>query len=311
MSSDRFSKSNIFLAILACMLWASAFAGIKIGLKYWPPIIFAGVRFMISGLILVPIWLKTCKSPWQQIKLNFGIILYISFLQTFLLYALFYYGLTLAEGAIAAIVIGTSPLTIAMFAHILLEKDKLSWQKVISLVLGFSGVVIICIDCQPWETTSHTFWGIVILFVSTLSAGYGNIVIAKEEKLPDAILLNSVQIFIGGAGLFLLGLSLETFPSFEQPVEFYLALSWLSVLAAVACSIWIKLLKDPDIQPSELNMWKFIIPVFGAILSWLILPKETPDFIAIIGMSLVAISIIAFFIQKRRKSKQTCAAPRV
>jgi drug/metabolite transporter (DMT)-like permease len=48
------SKGNTtFWAIIACLLWSTAYAGIKIGLQYDTPFHFAGVRFIISGFIII------------------------------------------------------------------------------------------------------------------------------------------------------------------------------------------------------------------------------------------------------------------
>lgn len=78
----RSSLSTIALAILACLLWSTAFAGIKIGLTYSEPLSFAGTRFMLSGLILMPFWI-TRVSVFRMIYEHFRSILILSFFQTF------------------------------------------------------------------------------------------------------------------------------------------------------------------------------------------------------------------------------------
>jgi hypothetical protein len=48
------SKENtVFRAIIACLLWSTTYAGIKLELQYDTPFHFAGVRFIISGLIII------------------------------------------------------------------------------------------------------------------------------------------------------------------------------------------------------------------------------------------------------------------
>jgi drug/metabolite transporter (DMT)-like permease len=68
-------------------------------------------------------------------------------------------------------------------------------------------------------------------------------------------------------------------------------------MSAAAFSIWFTLLKRPNVKVSVINIWKFIIPVFGTILSWVLLPDESPDFIAILGMVIIGISIILMYIR--------------
>ena len=66
-------------------------------------------------------------------------------------------------------------------------------------------------------------------------------------------------------------------------------------MAAAAFSIWYKLLQRPGVKVSELNLWKFIIPVAGAILSWLLVPGEKPEWITISGMIIITVSLILFY----------------
>ncbi|MCK5461551.1 MAG: hypothetical protein KAI95_01000, partial [Bacteroidales bacterium] len=57
----------------------------------------------------------------------------------------------------------------------------------------------------------------------------------------------------------------------------------------------------PGIKVSELNVWKFLIPVFGAMLSWIILVDEHPETIALIGMLLIGLSLIVLNANHIRK----------
>jgi drug/metabolite transporter (DMT)-like permease len=52
------------------------------------------------------------------------------------------------------------------------------------------------------------------------------------------------------------------------------------------------LLKKPGVKVSDLNMWKFLIPVAGAILAWTILPGESPDLLSVLGMVVTAIALV-------------------
>jgi drug/metabolite transporter (DMT)-like permease len=81
---------------------------------------------------------------------------------------------------------------------------------------------------------------------------------------------------------------------------YYLSLGWLSILSAVAISIWTVLLKRPGIIVSDLNFWKFLIPVFGATLSWILLPAEKPLAITLVGMLIIASSLVILNLVRRK-----------
>jgi drug/metabolite transporter (DMT)-like permease len=96
----------------------------------------------------------------------------------------------------------------------------------------------------------------------------------------------------GGIGILLLSFIAEDHSFGIKPAAYYISLFYLGFLSAAAFSIWFVLLKRPGIKVSEINIWKFLIPVFGAILSWIILPDEKPALIPVIGMILITFSLI-------------------
>lgn len=87
------------------------------------------------------------------------------------------------------------------------------------------------------------------------------------------------------------------------PLKYWYALAWLSFLSAAAITIWYALLKRPGIKVSILNVWKFLIPVSGAALSWVLLENEKPDFISILGMLVIAASLISLNYANRREQR--------
>lgn len=288
----KYTLSTTFLAILACFLWSTAFAGIKVGLQYTDPLNFAGIRFFMAGLLIMPM-AGTMKNYVQQVKTNFRFILKISFFQTFTLYTLFYTGISMVPGALAAIVVGASPLFASVMAHYLLYNDKMTWLKTFSISFGLIGVVIIAFSRGKFSfAEGQEFWGLIILILANLSGNFGNILVARDRKVIAPLVLTSSQIMIGGFFIFLLSIPLEGFELRIYPWKYYASLGWLSFLSASAFSIWFTLLKRPGTKVSYLNIWKFIIPVFGAMLSWMIIPGENAEWPVVIGMIVICISLV-------------------
>ncbi len=294
-------------AIFACLLWASAFVAIKIGLKYCKPLSFAGIRFIISGLLLLPFWLG--REPLKAIRANFKTILLASLFQTVLLYGLFNLGMVYVSGALGAIIIGSSPLAAAILAHFFMSDDKLTVPKIISFLIGVAGIVIISLERNPHTAMGlNELFGIGLLILAAFASGLGNIVVAKHKGQINVIQLNSIQIFTGGCVLLVLGTVFEGVPDFDQPRVFYLSLIWLSFISAGAFTIWFALLKKPGVKVSDLNLWKFIIPVFGAAFSWLFLSGDSPTVPQLIGMACVAVSIVSFNFAARKSKKNPAEA---
>lgn len=279
-------------AILACLLWGSAFAGAKIGFEYAEPIYLSGLRFTLAGLLLMPVmWLKgvNLSATFRHWKF----MLLFAFMQTYLQYGLFFMGLDKVPGATAAIIIGGGPLFVAIMAHLTLSNDKMTLRKIIAILLGLSGVVFISLTKGQFTSDNPSFYpGVGLLLLSNLVGGYTNIMVVKKKQYNiSPIALTSFANFSGGLMLLLTSLVVEKPEIQAFPFEFYAALLWLAFIPAAGFSIWYSLLQRPGVKVSELNMWKFVIPVSGCLLSWLLLPGESPDVPSIIGIAVITIAL--------------------
>ena len=296
-------KSTTFLAILACWLWSTAFVGVKIGLKYHTPFQFAGIRFFISG-ILIFIYFGHPGRFFSEIITHWKFVMLIAIIQIFAQYALFYSGMNLVPSALGAMIIGSSPLFIAIVSHFSFQNDKMTFLKTISILIGVVGIAVITLGRANVEMKDKLeYLGIGLLLLNNLVSGYANVIISKSHAKISPVVLSSSSLMIGGLMLFLVSIPKEGIHLGPFPGTYFIALGWLSFLSAAAFTIWYSLLKRPDVKVSLLNVWKFLIPVSGAILSWMIMPDEKPDLISILGMAVIAISLISLsFANRKAKS---------
>ncbi len=228
----------------------------------------------------------------------------VSALQTFALYALFYWSIQRLDAALAAIIIGAQPLFSALVAHVAMDNDKMGLSKSVTISMGIVGIVLIA---APHGISGPEGWteltAMLTLVVVNIISGLGNVVVSKQGSILSPITLNSAQMIIGGTILLLTSLLVEPFTGFIFPTEYYLSLLWLSFLSAAAFSLWFFLLQKPEVKVSNLNIYKFIIPVVGAALSWAILPNESPDMLAVTGMVIIGLSIILYGLINSRPTR--------
>jgi len=277
-------------AILACLPWSSAFAAVKTGLRHMPPLTFAGMRFLLAGLLLLPL----CGSPRQVpgvIKRHRRHIATVSVLQTVVLYAAYFWGMSLVQGAQGAVIIGASPLVVALMAHFFMPDDRMTLPKAGTIAPGLVGVLILATGSHPWSPTGlRELGGMGLLLICVCSSAAANVFVARHPHPINPILLNSVQIGTGGVVLLVAGLVVHGPPAAVPPPVFFAALLWLAVVSAAAFSIWFFLPKRMKV--SQLNMWKFLISPMGAALSWLLLPDESPNLPTAAGAICVAAAVL-------------------
>jgi drug/metabolite transporter (DMT)-like permease len=291
MGHSRISTSA--LAIISCLLWSTAFAGVKIGLQYATPLQFAGTRFFIAGLLVFPLAYKINPRYFRIVRSNLKLILLFAFLQTFLQYTMFYTGINMIPGSVAAIVIGSQPFFIALVAHFMMPGDRMTPVKTLVILFGIMGVVLVSLGKDPQSASGHiALAGVLLMLGINVLSGFTNVIVVKEKGMIPPLVISSASMIIGGAGLYLFSLPLEGFHFGSRPPVYFISLTWLSILSAVAISIWITLLKRPGILISNLNLWKFLIPLFGAILSWILLPDEQAQWVTIVGMIIITSSLV-------------------
>jgi drug/metabolite transporter (DMT)-like permease len=297
------NKGNtIFWAIIACLLWSTAYAGIKLGLKYDTPFHFSGIRFIISGVIILPFTVKPSIFIRMVIE-NWKVIAWVTFLQIVVNYSLFYHGLNLVPGALGAVIYGAQPLIIAIVAAVMHKDDKLTRKKILTILFGISGVILISAGRQAFKLgTALELLGIIMILVANVATGISNVMISLNRKDMNPFVLSACSLFFGGIILYLISIPVEGRPKGPLPTEYWLILAWLCFMAASAFSIWYKLLQRPGVRVSELNLWKFITPVSGAGLSWLLIPDEYPEWLTISGMIIITISLIIYYTNNKEET---------
>ena len=278
------------MAILACLLWSSSFVTVKHALEYQSPLILAGMRFLLAGLIQIPLC-GNLLAPFQMIRKEFSTVILVSLFHTIYLYGTFFIGMQWVRGAEAAIIIGAGPLASALMAHWFMHDDKLQRRTLVSIAFGMTGILFISLASKPWNPVGlREFFGLMLLLSGSFISAIGNIVVAKRKGGMNPIVLNSAQMLIGGPVLLLIALPFEGLPVLTLPSAFYGQLLWLATISAAAFAIWFHLLSK--IKVSKLNLWKFLIPLSGATLSWIILPDESPTLPSLVGMALIVCGII-------------------
>jgi len=290
------SVDSRILAIAACFLWATAFAWVKTGLEAMPPLLFAGIRFMAAGLTVA--WFSRKKRVFRQIADHWPTVLLVGFLQTFVLYSLFFYSLTMMRASTGAIVNGVGPLIVALTAHLTLKGNKLSRVQMICLFTGAAGVVLVALSGNAGAGVDGTseMKGILLMLGGILGSAVASVIVTKSADTLDPFVLNAGQLITGSAGLLLAALIHGDRPYHGMPgPEFWIALIWLIFVTGGGFSLWFYILKVRKEPLSEMAVWRFLIPLGGAVISWIIIRTDNPDPLSLTGMALTALSIYIFY----------------
>lgn len=149
-------------------------------------------------------------------------------------------------GALGAMIIGSSPLFIAVVAHFSIHNDKMTPIKTASIIIGIIGIAIITLGRAKVEIKNELeLLGIGLLFMNNLFSGFSNVMVSKYQTGRSPLVLSSTSLFIGGLMLFAVAIPVEGINWGPFPPVYYFTLGWLSFLSAAAFAIWYTLLQRP------------------------------------------------------------------
>lgn len=270
------------LAMVCCVLWGSAFPCVKIGYQMLAidagdtgsQILFAGARFTLAGVLTILIGSFLSRRVLVPAEGSWHMVGRLCLVQTVIQYLLFYIGLANTTGVKSSIIEASNVFLAILASSLLFHYEKLGKGKVIGCVLGFAGVVLINLNGTGLDA-SMSFLGEGCVFLSTVSYAFSSVLIKKYSQKENPVTLSGYQFMAGGlvmalAGL-LMGGRLEGFTAASTGLLVYMAM-----ISAVAYSLWGILLKYNPV--GKVAVYGFMNPVFGVILSALLLGEQNQAF---------------------------------
>ena len=307
-NKNFFQKNiNIIICCIFCTaLWGSAFPCVKLGYELFnisvddifSKILFAGWRFFLAGIIVLLITACIQKKFPKLKKEAIKSVGMLGFSQTTLEYIFFYIGLSYASGFKGAILNPTSTFMMVILAHFFYKDDKLTFRKTLGCIVGFLGIIIVNLSGDV--NSQSSFLGEGCLIISALAFAIGSIISKEATKIEsNPMIVTGYQLLIGGFILIVFGLIGGGKLQVTSTSAFMLFL-YLALLSSIAFSLWTTLFKYNPV--SKVSIFNFLTPIFGTILSALILSEDVFNLKNISALILVCFGI---YIVNKPKTKNT------
>jgi drug/metabolite transporter (DMT)-like permease len=257
--------------ILLGLVWSASFLWIKIAVQEIGPFTLVGLRVVFGALtgILVTIFLRT---PWPRDRATWFTYAILGVTSVAIPFVLISWGEQTIDSAVASILNASVPLFTIIIAHYALRDDRMTAQKILGLLVGFGGVVVLLSkDLQPGGHNSILGQAAVIV-ASLFYAGSTVFARAKTEHVPGLVR--------GAAPLLTASIVMwAIIPVVEKPVHLpslpitWVAVVWLGVLgSSLALILWYYLLHE--IGPTRTTLVSYIFPLGGVILGVIFLREE-------------------------------------
>jgi drug/metabolite transporter (DMT)-like permease len=267
------SNPTLLLAAFAAvyLVWGSTFLAIRIGDESLPPLLVAGIRHLVFGLIFFPflLWKTKTRPTWVEWR--------TATITGFLLLAVGNGGVCLAEervpSGVAALLVATVSLWMVLIDWLRPNGVRPVPRVLIGLVLGFGGLTLLVGPKELGGSGRIDPVGVAILGVGSFAWACGSIY-SKHGGMPRSPLLGaSMQSLVGGFILWIVGGITGEIGSLH--LSAVTNRSWLAIIylicfgSMIGFSSYLYILKHST--ATRVATYAFVNPIVALSLGWLLL----------------------------------------
>jgi len=297
----RFPLPLIAAFFALYVIWGSTYLVIRIGVEYWPPLLLAGIRFVIAGTLMYAFlrWRGAPAPTWAQWKAA-GII-------GILLLSCGNGAVSIAEhtgvaSGVAALAVATVPLFTLLCGYFWGARNtRLEWA---GIVLGLIGIGMLNLGSNLQSSPT----GAALLVFAAAAWAFGS-VWSRHLPLPQGAMASAVEMLVGGVVLLIgsavSGERLESLP----PIEGWVALAYLIFFGSIiAFNAYMYLLKN--VRPAAATSYAYVNPAVAVLLG-IVFVGETIGIEEALAMAVIISAVVLIGLPQWRRApvKPAAAVP--
>jgi drug/metabolite transporter (DMT)-like permease len=266
---DSFKIISVYA--ICCLIWGSTWLGIKASLYSLSPFYSVGFRFVIASF-LVFLFVKYRGIKIQADKTSINLYLIMSFFSFVIPFGLVYWAEQFVPSGLAAVLFGVYPFFVLLFSYIALPGESIGFYKVLGIIIGFGGTLVIFSD-NIGEDISSYLLGMTALILSAITQAANSVVIKKYGHYLNPLSMNFFPMLIAGFSLLILAFLFEDFNQLKFDSNAYISVLYLAFFGSlITFTSYYWLLKR--ISVVILSLIAFITPVIALLLGWIVYSEQ-------------------------------------
>jgi drug/metabolite transporter (DMT)-like permease len=275
--------------LIVCVFWGSTYLAIKVGVGELPPFLFAGLRFLAAGVLLLGI----ARALGDPLPRRAGDWRTLAIVGLFLLAggnALVVWAEQYTASGVASIFVVTVALWMAFFDAIIPGgSGDLNWRVVAGLILGFLGTALL-VGASPAEILKADLRGPVALTFASASWSVGSVYAKRHPTAVSPYMGAAVQMIVGGTAVALVGSALGEWPAWHLTPKGLGAVAYLVVFGSIfGYSAYTYALRHAS--ATIVGTYAYVNPVIAVLLGWLLL-REPITGRTVIAMALILSAVV-------------------
>lgn len=280
------------------LVWGSTYLAIRVGVDDAPPLLFAGVRFLIAApIMLIYAWSRGARIPrdagdWATIGLTALFMLVGA-------NGMVTWSEQWVESNQAALIVATSALWMAWFGTWGQRGEGLSRLTLGALLMGFAGVaVLVAVGLRQQLAPISAY---VALLLSPVLWAAGSIISRRRPTACPPAMTAALQMLVTGVVMTGLGLLNGEASVWAPGPQAWAALIYLAVLGsclAYGAYYWLV----HEVTPAQLGTYAYVNPAVAVLLGWWVL-DEHMHWSQWLGTLIVLGSVLLVTVDARRKPR--------
>ncbi|QDH20681.1 DMT family transporter [Saccharibacillus brassicae] len=280
------------------LIWGVSWSIYKVALDYTPPLLFAGLRTLIGGLLLMLFLLpKRSRIRWKE---NRKVYLVSALLNVVLFYGLQTIGLLYMPSGLFTVLVYLQPVLVGLLAWVWLN-ERMNPLKAVGLLLGFLGVISVSLGGFSGHVAVI---GVVLAIATAISWAFGTVFIKKAGTSVDSLWLVAFQCTLGGIVLTLSGSLTESWSDIVWNGAYWTGLLF-GVFFGIALSWILYITLTQAGEASQVASYTFLVPLLSVLIGTLALHEPFSRFL-LLGLVLIGTGI--YLVNRKVKPKPAVLA---
>ena len=271
--------SDIVDLVALSAVWGASFLFMRIAAPEFGPLVLVEVRVIIAALFLLPIFLV--RSEVSELTSNWRKLTFLSVLNSAAPFYLLTFATLSITGGFAGILNATAPIWAAMVAWVWLS-DRLNLSRIVGLVIGFAGVVLLIWDKVSLSLDGTTVAVLAGILAAVLYAFGGNYTKKHMSGMHPLAIATGSMI---AASVVLFPVALVLWPSEMPSVRSWVAVIIMGIASTgVAYILYFRLIRN--VGPTKAITVTYLIPAFAMLWGAIFIDeKVTPSML--VGCSII------------------------
>ena len=272
-------------------VWGSTFLFIRIGVRELPPLLFAALRFLPAGLVLYG-WMiaQGERAPTLRQWTSATLLALLIFVGD---YGLLFWAEQHVPSGIAAVMLATIPLFMALSEIVLLRTQKLTIRLALALLIGIGGVAVLMSRSLMLGSAPIDSRGAIALIFASMSWSVAS-VLSRKLPLPSSKVMSAgAQMLVGGILLTITAAPFGEFRGFHPAAisgRAWFALVYLIVFGSlIGFTAYVWLLHHES--PTKVGTYAYVNPVVAVLLGYFF-GGETLGMRTVLGTLFVLVSVL-------------------